>query len=97
MCYIYWMLLSNMTMSLFTFIPSPHLSHPGQPRCAYQSLGIRVGLLVHNELGHLVVTTVGSDVQRRQVVVGDVVHRHVMLEQELDAVQMVPLSGHVER
>lgn len=63
----------------------------------HQSLGIRVGLLVHDELGHLVVTTVGSNVQRRQVVVGYVVHGHIVLEQELDAVEVVPLSGHVER
>lgn len=41
--------------------------------------------------------TVSGDMQRRKVVVGDVVHRHVVLEQELDAVQVVPLSGHVER
>lgn len=84
------MLLSNMI--IFYFHPPSSL-----PPCPYQSLGVRVGLLVHDELGHLVVATVGGDVQRRQVVVGDVVHRHVVLEQELDAVQVVPLSGHVER
>ncbi len=67
------------------------------PSFPYQSLSVRVGLLVQNELGHLVVTTVGGDVQCRQVVVGDVVHRHVVLEQQLDAVQVVSLSGHVER
>lgn len=68
-----------------------------QPLFPYQGLGIGVGLLVHDELRHLVVATVGSNVERRQVVVGDVVHRHVMLEQKLDAVQVVPLSGHVQR
>lgn len=84
-----------MTTSLFSFtIPS---LPPCPPLYPYQSLGVWVGFLVHDELGHLVVTTVGSDVQRRQVVVGDVVHRHVVLEQELDAVQVVPLSCHVER
>lgn len=35
--------------------------------------------------------------QRRQVVIGDIIHGHVVLEQELDAVQVVPLCGHVER
>ena len=72
----------------------PTLVHPRPP---YQGLGVGVGLLVHDKLCHLVVTTVGSNVQRRQVVVGDVVHRHIMLEQKLDTVQVVPLSGHVER
>lgn len=80
------MLLSYKTVS-------PSLRPPLYP---YQSLGVRVGLLVHDELGHLVVTTVGSNVQCRQVVVGNVVHGHVVLEQELDTVEVVPLSGHVE-
>ena len=74
-----------------------HVQPRYQPLYPYQRLGVGVGLLVHDELRHLVVTTVGGDVQRRQVVVGDVVHRHVVVEQELDTVQVVPLSGHVER
>lgn len=63
---------------------------------SYQSLGIWIGLFVHKKLCHLVVTTVSSDVQSRQIVVGDIIHGHVMLQQELDAVQVVPLSSHVE-
>ena len=74
-----------------------HVQPRYQPLYPHQCLGVGVGLLVHDELRHLVVTTVGGDVQRRQVVVGDVVHRHVVVEQELDTVQVVPLSGHVER
>lgn len=67
------------------------------PFSYYQRLGVGVGLLVHDELGDLVVTTVGGDVQRRQIVVGDVVHRYVVLKQKLNTVQVVALSGHVER
>lgn len=40
--------------------------------------------------------TVGSHVQGSQVVIGDVVHGHVMLEEKLDAVQVIPLRGHVQ-
>lgn len=42
-------------------------------------------------------TAVGGHVQRRQIVIGDVVHGHVMVQEQLDAVQMVALRGHVER
>lgn len=63
----------------------------------HQSLGIGVGLLVQDKLGHLVVAAVGGNVQRRQVVVGDIVHGHVVLQQELHTVEVVALSGHVER
>lgn len=35
--------------------------------------------------------------QRRQVIVGNIVHRHVVLQQELHTVQVVPLGGHVQR
>lgn len=41
-------------------------------------------------------TTVGSHMQCRQIVVGDVIHWHVVAEQELDTVEVVPLGGHVE-
>lgn len=64
---------------------------------SYQGLSVGIGLLVHDELGHLVVAAVSCDMQRRQVIIGDIVHRHVVLEQELDTVKVVPLSGHVER
>lgn len=63
----------------------------------YQGLCVWIGLLVQKKLGHLIVTAVGGDVQGRQVVVGNVVHGHVVPEQELDTVEVVPLSGHVER
>lgn len=42
-------------------------------------------------------TAVGSHMQWRQVVVGNVIHWHVVAEQELDTVEVVPLGGHVER
>ena len=40
---------------------------------------------------------VGGDVQRRQVVVGHVVHGHLVVQQQLDAVEVVALRRHVER
>ena len=40
--------------------------------------------------------TVGSHVQGGQVVVGDVVHGHIVLEEKLNTVQMVPLCSHVQ-
>lgn len=61
----------------------------------HQCLCIGVCLLVHNDLGHLIVAAVGGHMQRRQVVVGHVVHGHVVVQQQLDAVQMVALRGHV--
>lgn len=63
----------------------------------HQSLGIGIGLFVHDDLGHLVVTAVGGDVKRRQVVVGHVVHRRVVVQQQLHAVEVVALRCHVER
>lgn len=35
--------------------------------------------------------------QRRQVVVGHVVHGHLVVQQQLDAVEVVALRRHVER
>lgn len=67
------------------------LHHP------HQCLGVGVGLLVHDDLRHLVVAAVGGDVQRRQVVVGHVVHGHLVVQQQLDAVEVVALRRHVER
>lgn len=63
----------------------------------HQCFRVGVRLLIHDDLGHLVVTAVGGHVQCRQVVIGDVVHGHVMMQEKLDAVQMVALRGHVER
>ena len=70
------------------------LLHPPHP---HQCLGVGVGLLVHDDLRHLVVAAVGGDVQRRQVVVGHVVHGHLVVQQQLDAVEVVALRRHVER
>lgn len=69
-----------------TMLPIPH-----------QCFGVGVRLLIHDDFGHLVVTAVRSHVQRCQVVVGDVVHGHIVMQEQLDAVQMVALRGHVER
>lgn len=65
--------------------------------CTHQCFGIRISFLVQENLGDFVVATVGSDVQRSQVVIGDVVHRHVVLNQELNTVQVIPLCCHVQR
>lgn len=35
--------------------------------------------------------------ERRQVVVGHVVHGHLVVKEQLDAVEVVTLCGHVER
>lgn len=64
---------------------------------SHQCLGVGVRLLVHNDLSDLKVSTVGSDVQRRQVVVGHIVHRRLMVKQQLHATQVVALRGHVQR
>jgi len=63
----------------------------------HQCLGVGVGLLVHDDLRHLVVPAVGGHVQRRQVVVGYVVHGNLVVQQQLDAVEVVALRRHVER
>ncbi|KAK1333688.1 hypothetical protein QTO34_006074 [Cnephaeus nilssonii] len=50
------------------------------------------GDVKRENLGHFVMAAVGGHVQGGQVVVGDVVHRHVVLEEKLDTVQ-VQVSG----
>lgn len=92
--------------SIFTpskAIPSPtEVACPQQDniwafgRATHQGFGIGVSFLVQENLGDFVMATVGGHVQGGQVVVGDVIHGHVMLEEELDTVQMVPLRGHVQ-
>lgn len=62
----------------------------------HQCLGVGVGLFVHDDLCHLVMPTVGGHVQRRQVVIGHVVHGHLVVQQQLDAVEVVALRRHVE-
>ncbi len=62
----------------------------------HQCFGVGVGLLVHDDLCHLVMPAVGGHVQRRQVVVGNVVHGRVVVQQQLDAVEVVTLRRHVE-
>lgn len=76
--------------------PPPPPSPPLPPFHPHQCLGVGVGLLVHDDLCHLVVAAVGGHVQRRQVVVGHVVHGNLMVQQQLDAVEVVALSRHVE-
>lgn len=78
-------------------LPSPLSFSLPTPSGPHQCLGVGVGLLVHDDLRHLVVAAVGGHVQRRQVVVGDVVHGHVVVQQQLDAVEVVALRRHVER
>lgn len=63
----------------------------------HQGFGIGVSFLVQENLGHFVMAAVGGHVQGGQVVIGDVIHRHVMLEEKLDTVQVIPLRGHVQR
>ena len=70
---------------------------PSQSLQSHQCLGVGVGLLVHDDLCHLVVAAVGGYVQRRQVVVGHVVHGHLVVQQQLDTVEMVALRRHVQR
>lgn len=62
----------------------------------HQGFGIGVRFLVQEDLGDFVMPTVGSHVEGSQVVIGDVIHGHVMLEEKLDAVQVIPLCGHVQ-
>ncbi len=62
----------------------------------HQCFGVGVGLLVHDDLCHLVVSTVGSHMQRCQVVIGNIVHWHIVVQQQLDAVEVVTLRRHVE-
>ena len=52
----------------------------------HQGFGIGVSFLVQENLGDFVMATVRSHVQGGQVVIGDVIHGHVMLEEKLDAV-----------
>jgi len=63
---------------------------------AIQGFGIGVRFLVQENLGDFVMATVGSHVQGSQVVIGDVIHGHVMLEEKLHTVQVIPLCGHVQ-
>lgn len=65
-------------------------------RATHQGFGIGVSFLVQENLGDFVMATVGGHMQGGQVVVGDVIHRHVMLEEKLDTVQVIPLRGHVQ-
>lgn len=63
----------------------------------YQGPGIRIGPLVQEELGDAVVAAVCGDVEGRQVVQRDVVHRRLVLQQVLHTLHVVPLRGHVQR
>ncbi|TNN42949.1 hypothetical protein EYF80_046870 [Liparis tanakae] len=64
---------------------------------SYQSPGVGVGPLVQQQLGDPEVTAVRRHVERRQVVQRDVVHRGLVLQEVLDAFDVVALSRHVER
>lgn len=55
-------------------------------RMTHQGFGIGVSFLIQKNLGNFVMAAVGRYVEGSQVVVGDIVHRHVVLQEELDAV-----------
>jgi hypothetical protein len=55
-------------------------------RTTHQGFGIGVSLLIQENLGDFVMATVGSHMEGSQIVIGDVVHGHIMLEEKLDAV-----------
>lgn len=57
------------------------LSKTSRPfgQATHQGFGIGVSFLIQENLGHFVMAAVGGHVQGGQVVVGDVVHRHVVL------------------
>lgn len=66
------------------------------PQCAHQCFGIRICLLVQQNLGNLVMATVSGYMKCGQVVVGHIIYGYVVLNQELNAVEMVPLGRHVQ-
>lgn len=55
-------------------------------RTTHQGFGIGVSFLIQKNLGNFVMAAVGRHVEGSQVVVGDIVHGHVVLQEELDAV-----------
>lgn len=73
-------------------IPPPHMqgtlcvSQTLDGRTTHQGFGIGVSFLIQKNLGNFVMAAVGRHVEGSQVVVGDIVHGHVVLQEELDAV-----------
>lgn len=64
---------------------------------SHQGFSVRVGLLINDDFGHFVMSAVSGHVQCRQVIVGDIIHGGIVLEEQLDTVQVIPLGRHVQR
>jgi len=56
------------------------------PLCTHQCFGIRISFLVQENLGNFVMATVGGNMQRSQIVVSDVIYRHIVLNEKLNTV-----------
>jgi len=65
--------------------------------CSHQGFSVRVGLLINDDFGHFIMSAVSGHVQCRQVIVGDIIHGGIVLEEQLDTVQVIPLGRHVQR